>query len=136
MDDSILHLRIWVVIVVIASVLFCWTLYSLLRRIPPEDQQFPSWFVWLFLIPYVGFIFQWIMLPWGIPNALKKHFATNQDAIADADILFKLGLAQFVVMLFSLIFQHALGFYLGWLGIALWIVYWLLIIRFKTRYFK
>lgn len=136
MDEQILKLRILAVITIVAVLLFSWTLFSVLQRIPREKQQFPSWFVWLFVIPYIGLVFQWIMLPFGIPNALKKHFETNQDAIQAANTLFKLGLAQAIVAIFSLVFAHELGMYLGWLGIALWIVYWVLIFKFKTTFFK
>ncbi|PIZ03869.1 MAG: hypothetical protein COY58_07200 [Gammaproteobacteria bacterium CG_4_10_14_0_8_um_filter_38_16] len=136
MDEHFLRLSVLVIITGIVMLLFSWTLFSLLRRIPRNNQIFPSWFVWLFVVPYIGLIFQWIMLPFGIPNALKKHFATHQDAIHAANVLFKLGLAQAIVAILSLVFAHILGFYLGWLGIALWLIYWGLIIRFRMVYFK
>jgi len=121
----------------IITAIFCFTLYTILQRITPEKRQFPNWFVWIFLIPYVGFIFQWIMLPFGIPNAFKNTFPVNQDAIAAADTLFKLGLAQVILTMFGIFFPiHPVNQVAGIAGIVLWILYWVKIIQFKKTFYS
>lgn len=127
-----------IAIIFVATIFFSWTLFQLLQRIPKENQQFPSWFVWFFLVPYVAYAFQWIMLPFGIPNALKKTFSTNEDAVKAADLLFKLGLAQVVLMTFSLLLplQEMVNQVTAVLSYILWIVYWVMVVKFRNTYLK
>lgn len=138
MDDQIFKLSIALVILIfIVTVFYCLNLFNILQRIPKEKQQFPSWFVWLFLIPWVGFVFQWIMLPFGIPNALKKVVSNDQDAIAATDMLFKIGLAQMIMTLFGFFLPiHPINQIAAILGLVLWIAYWVMIMRFKKKYLK
>lgn len=116
---------------------FCFTLYRILERIPKEKHQFPSWFVWLFLLPWIGLIFQWIMLPFGIPNTLKNHFPDNETVVTKTNTLFKLGLAQVILMTAGFVVVRTPGeIIIGIAGIICWIFYWILIVRFRNQYLK
>lgn len=138
MDDQAFKLSLALIIfILIVTFFYCLTLFKIMRRVPKENQSFPSWFIWLFLIPWVGFVFQFIMLPFGIPNALKKTFSTNQDAIASADILFKLGLAQVILILLGIFLPiHPINQIVSVLGLAVWIAYWVMIVRFDKQYLR
>lgn len=136
MDDQIFTLSLALIaVLLIATFFYCLTLFKILQQVPKENQLFPSWFVWLFLVPWVGLVFQFIMLPFGIPSALKKTFATNQDAIASADILLKLGLAQVILILLGIFLPvHPINQIISIFGLGVWIAYWVMIVRFKKQY--
>src|SRR3990167_8541374 len=83
LGDSKLSLTLGVgvmTIFMILVILFCASLFCTMQSIPKESRQFPSWFVWLLIVPGVGIVFQWIMLPFGIPNSIKKAAHTNKAA--------------------------------------------------------
>jgi hypothetical protein len=105
------------------------------RSIPKEHHVFPSWFVWFFLIPIVGFVFQWMMLPFGIPMTIKNMFKKNQQAIHDAQWLFKIGLAQVMLASLGLLVHVKIAsdiFAIA--GIVLWVAYWVWAVRFHRKY--
>jgi hypothetical protein len=138
MDDQVFKLSVALVIVVfIVTIFYCLTLFNSLQKIPKEKHQFPSWFVWLFLIPWVGFVFQFIMLPFGIPNTLKKVSPNDQAVVDAANMLFKVGLAEMILTLFGFFLPiHPINQIAAILGMVLWIVYWVLIVRFRNKYLK
>ncbi len=122
---------------------FIGTLYDILRSLPEENLQFPTWFVWLMLIPYAGFIFSWLMQPFGIPNALKKSFPNNPEAISQANTLFGLGFAMQILM--TLVFLQAcfkvhgipaLSYTVSASSLVLWILYWVKCIKFRNHFLK
>ena len=124
-------------ITVVATIFYCIELCLIMKRIPREKHQFPTWFVWMFFFPFVGVVFKWIMIPFAIPNALKKQFPNNQDAIHSANRLFKIGLVQIAAITISLClpirpYNHIFMF----IGFVLWMVYWVLIVKFKNKYMK
>ena len=124
-------------ILLIITFFFCLTLFKILGRVPVENQGFPRWFVWLFFIPWLGLIFQFMMLPFGIPNAFKKTCSTNQDAIAAADVLLKLGLAQVILILLGMLLpMHPLKQIASLLGLGAWIAYWIMVVRFDKQYLR
>lgn len=133
--DKVNFIMLFALLILFAvTVIYCWVLYSILRRIPRENQCFPDWFVWMFLVPIVGYIFQWIMLPFGIPKTLKKHCATRPDAIHATDVLFKFGLAQVIFTLLGLLTHKPIKYYFDIFSVACWIVYWYQIVDFKKKY--
>lgn len=138
MDEQAFKLSVaLILIVLIATFFYCLTLFNVLKRIPKENQSFPSWFVWLFLIPWVGFVFQFIMLPFGIPNAIKKTFPKNENAVEAADLLLKLGLAQVIlIMLGILITVHPINQIISIFGLGVWITYWVMIVKFDKRFLR
>ena len=136
MDEHLFKYTIALIIVLlIATAIFCWNLFTILGMLPRENQKFPRWFVWLFLIPWIGFVFQWMMLPFGIPDSFRKTFPVNQEAINDANMLFKVGLAEVIFTSFGILFHISpLNQIADSLGLVLWVVYWVLIFKFRNKY--
>jgi hypothetical protein len=48
------------------KVFFSWTCYATMKKIPSDKQTMPAWCCWLFVIPIVGYIFEWII--WYLEN--------------------------------------------------------------------
>lgn len=136
MEDRVFQLSVLMVVAVfIITAFYCWSLFRVIQRVPKDKHQFPSWFIWLFLIPYVGFVFQWIMLPFGIPNTFKNLLSNNADATKAAELLFKIGLGQVIFTTFSFFLPlYPVNQIAGVLGLILWILYWVKIISFKNKY--
>lgn len=136
MEDNIFKVSVLVLLAAeIAMIFYCITLAGVLKRIDKANHQFPSWFVWLFLIPWVGFIFQWIMVPFGIPNTLKKTFSNDQNAVLSANTLFKLGLVQMILTMLGIFIPTIPHTQIACvLALVMWISYWVLIVKFKNKY--
>ena len=128
---------LFLAIIFLTSVYFCWILYNTLNCVPKSLHVFPSWFVWLFLVPWVGLIFQWIMLPFGIPKTLEKNFPRNEMVATKTNTLFKIGLAQVILMTASFFAIHSPAeAIIGIAGVACWVSYWILIVRFKKQFLQ
>ena len=114
----------------ITNICFIVSLQKTLRLIPKHCQSFPRWFCWLTLIPIVGFVFSWIMLPFGIPDAIKNSQTDNSEALICAKRLFGLGLAMMILSSLSLLLYHI--FLLTCLPmLVLWIIYWVDIVSIR-----
>lgn len=110
-----------ILISVIIAIFFSWTCYRTLSCIPKEKQTVPAWVCWLMIIPLLGFIIQWIMLPFAIPNSIKQAYPDNADVMKAAKTLFGIGLAFVILATISVIPV------IGLVGIAsfiLFIIYW------------
>jgi branched-subunit amino acid ABC-type transport system permease component len=121
-----------IIIGIIINLFFSWSMYKALKLVPEKNHIFPSWFVWLFIIPLVGFVFHWIMLPFGIPQAFEKTVTGNETAVRSAKQLFLLGLI--LVVLITMGFIPFLGFVPALAGVIIWIVYWVLVVKFREMY--
>lgn len=115
--------------------------------VPLEKRVFPNAFIWLTLIPGVGFIFKWLMLPFGIPHGLKNATMDNAIAVADAGVLKKLGFALMVLSTLSVCFSIAMmmqgskhfspiGLVVAVPTFVLWIIYWTQVVNFRRRYLE
>lgn len=138
MDESTLTMNVILTVGIYVFVfLYCLTLFFTLRRIPKEHHQFPSWFVWLFLIPWIGFVFQWIMVPFGIPHAFKSACASDPAALKLARALTGIGIAQLIFITIG-VFIHIspMNDIASAIGILLWVIYWILVLYFKRVYLK
>ena len=136
MDTMVMIIAaITMTVLIVAVFFYCLTLYRTLQATSKNLHQFPAWFVWLFLIPYVGLVFQWMMLPFGIPNTLKKAVNNRQDAVRDTTILLRLGLGQVIITTLGLFIRIPEAMYpLAALELILWIWYWVKILSFKKQY--
>jgi len=119
---------VWIVV----QVLYLLSLYNTMKAAPEKHHMFPAWFVWMMIIPVVGFIFAWIMVPFGVPKTMEAASGTNQEMKNASKTLFGLGLAQMI--LFTLIFIPIVNFFTGIAGFVLWIIYWVKIVSFKNDY--
>lgn len=105
--------------IIAVRIFFILTLYKLCRAIPEKYLKFPAWFNWLMIIPLVGIIFEWIMLPFGIPMSLKAYQPDNAIIIKKSNLLFGLGLATAILAIFVWLPIIGLIAYL-----VLFIIYW------------
>lgn len=137
-EDNIFKISVLVLLAAtVAKIFYCNVLYGIMQHVPKDKHQFPAWLTWLFLIPWIGFIFEWIILPFGIPNTFKKAFANNQDAIFSANTLFKLGLAQMILLMFGIFVRFRPYNQIAIvISLLLWAAYWVLIVKFKNTYLK
>lgn len=136
MDDQALTVSIALIIFsIVVTLFFSWSVYTTLKRIPKENLKVPSWIIWLFCIPILGFFIQWVMLPFLIPKALSKSLSHNLDAVESANILFMVALSSMIITTFAIFFSvdpiDKIADLTGWI---LWFVYWVLIIRFRKKY--
>ena len=120
-------LLIMVVIFYIFSIAFSWSVYKLLKIIDKDKQVTKPWFAWLFLIPIVGYIFQWIVLPFGVGNALKKY--QDMTIKLRGDTLFILGLA--LVILPIVTFIPFISPFASVACMVVYIIYWVKIVKVR-----
>jgi hypothetical protein len=104
---------------VILNIFFDLSLHKTMRMIPEQYQSLPPGLLWLIIIPGVGYIFEWIMLPFGVPRTLESFFKDHHsDKKPSHAQFFGLGLATVIVQLV---------FFAPFFGAATWvlkIIYW------------
>jgi len=120
---------------------FIWTLSSTLALVPKEHRLFPGWFCWLFLVPFVSLIFNWMILPFGLPISFKRYLKNNSEAITKANHLFVVGLILCIVWTLPVLFMHqtyshTLVFLFSLITLILFIVYWVKVASFKKQFLK
>jgi len=112
---------------------FCYSMFKALKLVPENHHQFPAWFTWLMLIPIVGYVFIWIMMPFGIPNAFKNHSAAKDPAALPAcKTIANFGLAYAILAILS--FIPAFGWILAIIALVLFFIYWSKVITFRKTY--
>lgn len=121
-----------VIMTAIVQVAFCWTLYSVVERVPEEKRALPSWFAWLILIPVVGFVLCWVMIPFTIPKTLATVVENNPEGMAKIRFLKKAGFLN--VLCATLVFIPFLGLLLAVAAFVLWIMYWVKLVEFRDTY--
>ncbi len=119
-------------VLIIPIIFFSISLYKALKRIPEEKLEFPAWFVWMFLVPVAGYVFLWMMLPFGIPRSFRKAVQNNPEAENRASTLFGLGLTFCILILVS--FTPFLAAILGLPTLIILIIYWVKIVQFRRLY--
>ena len=120
------------IILFIVFIFFSWSMYSAAKLIPEDKQVFPAWMCWLMLVPVLGYIFAWLMMPFGIPRSFENYVVNNPQAYKDTREIFGLGLAFVILVFFGVI--PILGFFAYAAAIVLLIVYWVKVKRFKETY--
>lgn len=119
-------------VVLLIAVLFCLSLYSAMKKVPENKRVFPAWFCWMMLVPLANIVFEWIMIPFGLPKTFKAHLPKNAAAQAKAGTLFGVGLAMMILAMCSII--PYLNFLTGPAAIILFIIYWVKVVSFKKRF--
>lgn len=144
---AILGLLICVGLIIVVIKYLC-SLHRAMRLVPREKRIFPNAFIWLTIIPYLGLIFKWLMLAFGIPQGLKNSMIDNMVAVSDASLLEKLGLIIVILDTLSLGVAAAgiieknthlavlFGLIMSLPSFALWIVYWIQVVRFRKTYLE
>ncbi|WP_116964030.1 hypothetical protein [Fastidiosibacter lacustris] len=125
-------LVIMVIIFYIFSIAFSFSVYKLLKAIPSDKKISPPWLAWMLFIPIVGYIFQWIVLPFGVGNALKKY--QEMEIKLRGDTLFILGLILVILPIVSLI---PMTFpFTAITGVIIYIIYWVKIVQVRKIILK
>jgi hypothetical protein len=126
-----------VVILSIAAYAFSWFLHDCLKRIPEEHHTFPIKRVWYFLIPFVGLIMQWMILPYAIPKTLRKAFPNDPVMEKKTRNLYEYGLV--LVAFWTVIFVVPYDHYIVLVALSgvsgiFWAAYWVEMAEIKKRY--
>lgn len=136
MDDfghiGYLGTGVFFVLFLVIQIFYLLSLYTAMEAVPESKRVFPSWFVWLILIPVVGFVFAWIMEPFGLPNSFEAIAGDNQKMKDDSKTLFGFGLAHMILLSVSII--PVIGWITVLVSIVVWIMYWVKVVNFKNTY--
>ena len=104
---------------IIFNLFFVLSIRKTLKMIPKKDHVFPMVLLWLMIVPGVGYVFEWIMLPFGVPRAIESFFmGSEQSAQRNHSRFFGLGLAAVIL---------EMGIFTAFFGIVsliLKIIYW------------
>lgn len=110
----------------IVNIFFAWSCYKTMKRIPEDSRTLPAWLCWLFIVPFVGYIFMWMMMPFAIPNSLKAVAAVRENILSSIRALFGLGLAYVILGLIAWIPGVNLLVFIAML--ILLIIYWVKVV--------
>lgn len=113
---------------IIINIFFSWSCFRTLSVVPREKQTIPAWVCWLMIIPFVRVIFYWILLPFAIPNALKKAFPDNTELVKATRTLFGIGLSLAILATLSFIPLISFVFIAAF---VLYIIYWVKVADIK-----
>lgn len=106
------------------SVFLAFSLWDTVSRIPKEYRAIEPYFAWLTLIPIVGFIFFWILVPFKIPESLRNYFAVNDaNDIEKSDFGKRYGLG--VTISFTLMFVPLINA-LAWIPALVFLILYIL----------
>lgn len=115
-----------VVAIFVAYFFFVLSLRKTLKLIPQEYHRFPKWLYWFLLIPVIQVVFMWILLPFGLPHAIKTAYPNNSEAQSKASTLFGVGLAYAILTLAAGLFDL-----FGVAAFGLWIIYWVHVVKVR-----
>ena len=71
-------------------------IFAIHKSIPETHRTAPVWLPWLILIPFVGFVIAWIMIPFMVPKALRQYDEALQ-ASRDSDFGFRWGILSIAI---------------------------------------
>lgn len=133
---------------VLVLIFFIFSLYKTMQYVPREKSVFPNIFIFFIFIPIVGFVFAWMMFPFGIPGGLKNTMAENISAVRDAKILKWIGLTWEIIVTLSTIItfilygspEKALASAIDETTLVIFIlfvtIYWIRTVSFRRKYFE
>jgi len=110
-------------------IFFILSLCKTMGRVPSQHHKFPRWFLWMFMIPIVGFIFSWIMIPFGVPYTLRNAADDNTELTSRAKSLFVIGLVLMITH--CLLILPILNVIALPACFVLWIVYWAKVVSIR-----
>jgi hypothetical protein len=149
-NDPALQL-VLLAVLLIPAILFLLTQQNTLKAIRPENRSLAPGLVWLQLIPIVGQIWQFFVVP-RIAASIQRQWQTedkdsilgiNADAVADGSTgkpTLVMGIAycslSILTIVFNLFTRDGMPTLSGLLGLATmtcWIVYWVQLAGWKRR---
>ncbi len=125
-------LTVFILISMIVHFFFALSMNKTLKQVPKEHFLFPRWFVWFMVLPLINLIFEWMLLPYGLPKALKRYLPNNEKALKEANSLFALGLTIAILLICGLI--PYLGFLAAIPAFIIWIIYWAKMVTFRKMF--
>ncbi len=57
------------------AIWIAWLIYSSLVKVPAQHRSMEPWIIWLTLIPLVGLVVQWLLLPFEICKQIRSWYA-------------------------------------------------------------
>ena len=111
---------------------FAWSMYITLDYIKPEHYLFPNWFAWMMVIPYIGLIFYWLMMPFGVPRAINNHLISQEKPDNVSSKLYGLGLAYAILVTCLMILPLMSGIF-GLAALVLLILYWRELVKVRSE---
>lgn len=82
----------FILIVLLINAFVAYTLWDGISRIPRKHRKVEPYFAWLTMVPFVGIVFLWILLPNKIPESLKSYFSEQPNVSTDLDYGKKCGM--------------------------------------------
>ena len=119
------------VVQVLIQIFFAWSMYKLMKVIPEEKRIVPAYLPWFIIIPFIGYIFSWIVVPFGVPNSAKAA-ATNGILVKKSQSLFFWGLVFMVCTVLALI--PLIGPIFVLVSFILWIAYWIKVVGLRKAF--
>lgn len=134
-----------VILFLVVYILFLYSMFTALKRVPEEKLIMPAWCSFLCVVPVLGFIFVWIMMPFAIPRSFRKVVADNAEAVKKTKIIAVIGfiLALSTVigikrLLELLAISPLLIHYILPSALLVMIItmisYWILVVNFRKQY--
>lgn len=125
----------------IVFALFCWSIYKGLKLVPEDNLMFPRYFVWFMLIPFIGVIFFWLVLPFNVPTSFARTVQGNEKALDETRTLKRIGLTYTVCLLLPyLTFVSFIPTFIAGLAnlviFIAWILYWIKVVSFRKCYLE
>ena len=136
----IVIMAVIILISIIVYALFCLSIYKGLKLVPDDKLLFPRFLVWLMLIPGIGVIFFWLVLPFNVPTSFSRTVPENGRAQKDAVTLKGLGLAYAIMPLLAYSVFFGMPAFVGSLAnlaiLPIWIIYWVKVVAFRKSYLE
>jgi hypothetical protein len=116
-------------ILILPTVFFLLTLQKVLSKCSPRNRTMSPGLVWLQIIPFFGFIWQFFVV-FAVANSLDNEFAARRTP-EEPKPGQSLGLAMCITRVCTVI--PFLGIFAGLASVVLWIVYWVKIAGFSRK---
>jgi len=128
MDQRSLLVIIFLLIFIIPLIFFLLTLQNTLKTISSENRKMPPGNVWLILIPFLGIVWQFIVVS-RIADSIKDECAKLNIPVNENRPTYIIGLIYCVSSLLFLI--PAIKTIGAFAGLILWILYWINVNKYK-----
>lgn len=120
----------WIVLEII-QLFFCWSMVKTLKRIPEQKRTVPPFLSWFILVPLLGYVFMWIMIPFALPWSIKNA-AIDSKVRSCGSTLFALGLIIMILPFFMWI--PLLNALIILVSLVLWIIYWVKMVQVRHQF--
>lgn len=131
LDEEIIGIVVIALLVgLVVNIFYLLTLNNTLKLVSPGNRKMEPGQVWLILIPFFGWIWQFIVVT-KMSESLKAEFDSRNITVADEKPGYNIGLAYCILTCCGII--PVLGGLASIAGLVCWIIYWVKINEFKMR---